>query len=104
MKLVTSHLVCSFMNTPILSAFKRVSSFFAPPPPSGETYVEPFVPPVPVEPLSFDTELVNHLNAELDAYMSSKHICNLCQDCWPFHKKTAVKLMKLHPMTYKELS
>jgi hypothetical protein len=100
MKLVTFHLVCSFMNTPILSAFKRVSSFFAPPP----STFEPFVPPVPVVPLSFDTELGNHLNAELDRYMSSKHICNLCEDCWPFHKKTAVKLMKLHPMTYKELS
>ena len=84
------------MPSPIASVFQRVSSFFAPPP----SYTEPFVPPVISQTVSFDLVLKGHLDSELDAYMSGRHMCNICDNCWKTHKKTAGKLLKLHPLTY----
>jgi hypothetical protein len=78
------------------SVFNRVSAFFAPP------HVEPFVPPSPpLANTTFDAELKKYLDYELNTYMSGRHMCNTCDACWRNHKKIAVRLLKLHPATYK---
>jgi len=87
------------MTSPMAAVFKRVSSFFTPP----VSYTEPFTPPIPVQYMSFDSILKEYLDAELDAYMSCTHKCTSCKQCWPSHKKTAIRLLKLHPLTYKAL-
>jgi hypothetical protein len=72
------------------SVLNRLSSFFAPP------HVEPFIPPPPpLANTTFDAELKKYLDYELDTYMSGRHMC------WRDHKKFAVRLLKLHPATYK---
>jgi len=82
------------------SVMNRVASLFTPPP----THVEPFRPPVsPIANTTFDIELKKYLEYELDTYMAGRHTCNLCNSCWNNHKKVAVRLLKLHPATYKLL-
>jgi hypothetical protein len=76
------------------SVLNRVASLFTPPP----THVEPFRPPVsPIENTTFDIELKKYLDYELDTYMAGRDMY------WRDHKKFAVRLLKLHPATYKLL-
>ena len=89
----------------IKNAFQKVSSALNPPSPG---YIEPFRPPIPetftINPESRDSILTNHLDLQLYNYMHYIHQCNTCESCWPIHKKTAIKLLKLHPDLYKNLN
>jgi hypothetical protein len=98
------------MTTPnpimfLRNAFQKVTSVFIQPTPE---FIDPCRPPIPaihtVNPESFDSIMTRYLDKQLSNYMNNVHQCDTCSVCWPSHKKTALKLFKLHPNVYKDLN
>ena len=102
MKVFPNTIPCIKMNISPSEVFNRISSFWtaqiAQTPQTSRVKTDiVHNTPTPVKQVSFDQAFQAYLDKELDKYMSNVHSCTSCKNCWPSHKKTAARLLKLHP-------